>query len=120
MVQHDVNALGISRIFFTKLGSKFSLLCLLFILWVKETLGKTTALSEEGGGGGGPFKFNAGSVLIGKLSTTHFDFVRVRGENVGSMAFMWKRNKSYQVRSVSLSLSLLSFSDLLAYNRKRQ
>ena len=117
MVQHDVNALGISRIFFTKLGSKFSLLCLLFTLWVKETLGKTTALSEEGEG---PFKFNAGSVLIGKLSTTHFDFVRVRGENVGSMAFMWKRNKSYQVRSVSLSLSLLSFSDLLAYNRKRQ
>ena len=76
----------------TSMHLAFSLLCLLFTLWVKETLGKTTALSEEGEG---PFKFNAGSVLIGKLSTAHFDFVRVRGENVGSMAFMWKWNKSY-------------------------
>ena len=48
LVQHDVNALSITRIFFTKLASKFSLLCFfLFILWVKETLGKTTALNKK-------------------------------------------------------------------------
>ena len=69
------------NLFFTKFAAKFSLLRLLFNLWVKETLGKTTALSEEGDEGEGPLKFNAGSVLIGKLSTAHFDFLRVREED---------------------------------------
>ena len=39
--------------------------------------------SIERGGGEGPFKFNAGSVLIGKLSTAHFDSAGQGGGDLG-------------------------------------